>query len=186
MRHLQANEILQLFDSHEHGLKRRISKEASIKETLLALHQADTPLQRIVLCDILGERGSKSAVPTLIDYLDDPLPKIQKAAAEALGKIGDPRAGETLFAHFEQDEVEELVRLNLALGLGGVQYRPAIPALIQALSSDDKRLRSCAAWSLGRLHAKEAEDALTQALAKETYGYGALQMEEALSKIKQT
>src|SRR6476646_716832 len=99
MADLDAREILWLLDQPTKDyrpLRGRLARAASAAALNSALAAATTPIARRILCYVVAERCVEAAVPTLIGYLDDPTVGAQ--AAEALEKIGDPRAGPVLFA----------------------------------------------------------------------------------------
>jgi HEAT repeat protein len=158
-----------------------LRKEAHVKELVAALGKSKTPLVTNIICDILGDRHSKTAVPALISALKNGSPHVRASAADALAKIGDSKAGAALYDEFISEEVIGVQHM-LALALGAVCYGPAIPLLVQALQHADEVLRGCAAWSLGTLRSKEAKEPLQQALAMETHSYAKRQMKVALEK----
>jgi HEAT repeat protein len=185
MKNLKASEIINLLgnlDEHEYYRECRVQRVATVKELIIALRTSTDPNVRRILCDMLGDRRAKTAVPTLIECLKDPSASVRAAAADSLGKIGSPSAGESLLVHFKQEKQED-ARTMLAAALGAVGHRPAIPFLIEALSDPHRSLRGAAAWSLGVLRAEESVDALRSALAKETDSYPIARMEEALTLI---
>lgn len=162
---------------------RRLAAEAPIRELRKALRQSQTAFQRQILCDVLGKLHARSAIAELISCLDDEASSVRGAAADALAKIGVPRAGEPLLNRFESDETDPAVRSMLAAALGAVGYQAAVPALIAALASSDPNLRGSAAWSLGALQAQDALLALSQALQIETESYAKERMQIACSQI---
>ena len=179
---VDAKEIVRLLDmptEDRRPLANGIRKEAQGRQIVKALQISDNELTRLILCDICGKRRLKSAIPTLLDFLDDPSPKIKDYAAEAIGKIGSINAGPQLLEHFIKDP-----QLYTAFALGAVGYLPAIPYLMDALSSPRKWIRGGSAWSLGALKAVEAKDALERALAVETEHYPQERMKEALEIIE--
>ncbi len=179
---LDAIEIVRLLDmptDDRRPLADRIRKEAQGRQIVKALQSSDTELTRLILCDICGKRRLKSAIPTLLDFLDDPSTEIKDYAAEAIGKIGSVTAGPRLLEYFIKDP-----RLYTAIALGAVGYSPAIPYLRNALTSPSKWIRGGAAWSLGALKAVEAQDALARALAVEQEHYPQQRMREALENIR--
>jgi HEAT repeat protein len=181
---LDASEIIRLLDE-EIGWGpnyRKIAIRASTNEVIAAIKKCSSYGIRNQLCYLLGKRWDETAVPALIDALSDASPEVRATAADSLGRIGSPSAGEAVFRHFEREEEDDAVRRELAATLGSVDYRPAIPALIQAL--DAPELRASAAWALGRLKAVEAESALQRALASETDDYTTGRIKEALAKIR--
>lgn len=202
MKHLKATDILELLhpwakQEEDVALERfqatgaliqhpsvRLEQEAPIRELLKALQQSQTAFQRQILCDLLGKLHARSAVDELITCLTDNDPSVQTAAADALAKIGSPRAGEPLLACFLARETDPALRSMLAAALGAVSCRAAIPALIEALSSPDQGTRGAAAWSLGALQAKEAQAALEQALQKEAESYPQARMQAAYQQLQ--
>jgi HEAT repeat protein len=207
MKHLNALEIIQLLSSptkidsiriqeyfdrtgklppdHGYIVKSQIRKEASIRELIAALHQTTNSHVREVLCDLLGELQAKTAFPVLITCLEDSAAGVRSSAADALAKIGNPLAGEALMKRFAGIETEIEVQRMIAVALGAVGYRPAIPLLIKALVSIDPDLRGSAAWSLGVLKSLEAANSLEQALSHEKELYPRERMKIALDTIQQ-
>jgi HEAT repeat protein len=159
-------------------LKRKLQREALVKDLIKALQQSKTELTKCILCDILAERHAKTALPVLIDCLSDPSEDVRDNAAEALGKIGSPKAGAALLRHFIDEK-----RTWFAIALGAVGNQEAIPHLIDALSSPSEMVRGGAAWSLGALHASSARRDLERSLANEKDSYAYERMKEALEII---
>jgi HEAT repeat protein len=188
---LTAKKVIQLLELPTDtyiSITDHISDNAPVAELIAALQERSTPRIRHILCYMLGDRREKAAVPILIKCLKDRSPSVRATAADSLGKIGDPRAGEALFERFVGAEKSMGARHMLASALGAVGYEPAIPLLIQALEDSNGTLRGCAAWSLGVLHAQEAKDALERALAREAgsnadSAYAANRMREAIKII---
>jgi HEAT repeat protein len=185
MKNLDAKEIIRLLEApvdNRIPIKRQVYRDASIKEIIIALKESTLELTRMILCDILGERRAKTAIPDLLSCLDDQSPRVRSAAADALSKIGDARAGELLMNYVIKEADIEVRRMYM-VALGAVGYRYAIPVLIKALSDIDSSIRGSAAWSLGALRAIEATNELEQALNQEEEPYPKERMKEALGKI---
>jgi HEAT repeat protein len=87
------------------------------------------------------------AVPALIQALGDSDSAVRRAAAEALGDIGDPQAVPALIQALGDSDWD--VRWAAAKALGKLGDPQAIPALIQALGDSDWDVRFAAAWALG-------------------------------------
>jgi len=82
-------------------LMSQLRREARIVELVMALSLADDETTRCNLCDILAWRKAKTAVAVILACLDDPTSDdLKDTAAEALGKIESPKAGEELLRHF--------------------------------------------------------------------------------------
>ena len=123
----------------------------------------------------LGKDIQISAVPALIQLLQDQKASIRRNAASALGQIG-PEAKDAVSALIQslQDQ-DEWVRSNTAWALGMIGIPVAIkavegevPVLIKALQDQEasKSVHVMAAWTLGNIGegAVDAVPALMQAL----------------------
>jgi hypothetical protein len=116
--------------------------------------------------DVLGNKHAKTAVPALIDTLDDENPKVRFAAADAIGKTfmhdntkhhnGRLEAGEALYAALEGETVKGLEEI-LITALGAVRYEPALPRIRADLNSQDESLRKAAHWALERFEPSTTE-----------------------------
>jgi len=187
MENLKVVELIQLLEvlpDQGYLIKLHLRDKASIKELIAALQTSTIPDIREILCDVLGDMYAEKAVPALIKCLDDPISNVRSAAADALSKIRSPLAGESLIKHFAEQEKDMEVRRMIALALGAVNYLPAIPILIEALTDSDASLRGSVAWSLGVLNAKEAIGFLETALTREKNSYASRNMKEALDTLK--
>jgi len=176
-----ANEIIRLLEEpteDRRPLKYSLQREAPVKELVKALWMSNTVLTSRILCDILGARRARTAIPALLNCLTNPDPSLKNDAAEALGKIGDPKAGEQILKHFINEP-----RLWFAAALGAIGYRPAIPYLLSALNSNLENVRGGAAWSLGVMKVTDAQEALMNALKIEKDQYALDRIQEALDRI---
>ena len=84
----------------------------------------------------------------------------------AIGKIGDPSAGEWLIPFTRHDDPG--LREIAVYALGNLRYAPAKPALIERLADPHPSVRMNAVLALARLKAAEALPGLRQ-LADRTY-----------------
>lgn len=198
MSDLKAQKILDLLNRAEQDEKPRtpgkpdrlwyvqrwITRKADANELIAALEEATDPLLRQVLVQILWERCELAAVPAIIACLEDASPEMRDVAADALHHLGDARAGTALLMRFVQAGERHERRANLALALGSVGNRSAIPLLIEALHDSDAQVRAAAAWSLGTLGAREAKDTLHEVLSKEADAWAKKDMEKALATIE--
>jgi HEAT repeat protein len=157
-------------------------QRGSAEEMIAAYTASKNDLCRIVLSYEFGKRKLSASVPILVRDLESESGEIRYAAAEALGKIGDPRCGFDLDKRL-QVEADLGVRFMLIAGLGGVDYRPAIPELILMLDDSNSGIRHAAAWSLGKMNAVEARMKLEFALERETDSWTKNIMKLALSDI---
>jgi predicted Ser/Thr protein kinase len=124
------------------GEARSVGRDA-VPELVEVLEDQDEAVRREA-ARALGRLGAAGAVPSLVVALSAPDELVRASAAEALGRIGPAAtvAIPALIAALKQtdDRVSDaaacaLVRIGLA----------AAPALIEAVSDDDRRLRTRAA-----------------------------------------
>ena len=172
-----------------------IRDKATISDIVAALQASTIPLTRRLLCSIVSKRfrvgyfekgfsDATQAVPALIEALADPDEGVRSAALEALGDIGDPAAGPALLEQYHKEKEGSPVRHMLASALGASHYTPAIPTLIQALSSSDAMLRRAATWGLRSLQAQEAKESLQKARTSETDPSTIQVIEETLQELE--
>ena len=169
--------------SKTHGLikKRRLERNARVVDLLAALHLSQTPLTLANLCEILGWRKARSAVPDLIACLQDTDENVRADAAASLGKIGAISAGPALMRQLKNEEGSR--NSEIIVALGAVGYQEAEEYLTRMLRDVDPSNRGAAAWSLGVLHSAQSQTALQAALAQETDTYAKPRMQEALVQI---
>ena len=165
---------------HRLPVKRRLERNARVVDLLAALRLSQTAHTRAMLCEILGWRKAKSAVPDLIACLNDADENVRADAAASLGKIGAPSAGPALMRQLKKEEGGRNPEIIAALGAIG--YREAEEYLTHMLQDADPINRGAAAWALGVLPATNSNPAIQSALAQETHSYAQARMQEALEK----
>ncbi len=127
------------------GKKRALGPDA-IPGLLEVLEDRDEAVRREA-ARVLGKIGAVAAVPSLVVALSDAPDLVRVSAAEALGRIGQ-RATVAIPAliaalkHADDGVSEAAARALVTIGL------PAAPALIEAVTDDDARLRKRAATVL--------------------------------------
>lgn len=177
------------------NLVSQIRDEATVTDIVAALHASTQPRTRALLCYVLNVRAGAEffagqscetgqAVPALIEMLADPDAEVRAAAIDALGHISDPEAGPALLAVYHKEHDNFGLRVPLAPTLGLCRYAPAIPTLIEALSSPNELLRRRATWGLKHLQAREAQEPLQKALAQETDPLTQQAMRETLQELE--
>jgi HEAT repeat protein len=110
---------------------------------------------------------SERDVRALGRMLDNPVElspdrTVRAAAAAALGRIGDPIAGERLLA--AADDPSREVRYAVVRSLGFVKYSAAGPKLVDALDDESLNVRRAAVVSLGLVRFEEAIPELRRAM----------------------
>ena len=145
---------------------------------------------------LLGRLGNEGHLPALEKCLDSPDYRVQREAIKSIQAIGGQDAGRILNDKFEY--VDEQLQPYVISVIGALQYEPAIPWLIDQLSSsplvarrgnrDEIREKACEA--LGRMRAGQAISALDSIIRKKKF-FGRKEPESvrtaavrALSEIK--
>ncbi len=92
---------------------------------------------------------------------------VQKRAAEALGRLGEPAIGPLAHALVDKDKLRDGgfdFRYMAAEALGNTRHAKALGLLTQALRDEDNEVRRHTAMALGRMGDTRAKEPLTQAL----------------------
>lgn len=113
-----------------------------------------------------GKRRLGASLPHLLAYLNSQDPDIRLAAVEALGDIGDAKAGEPLMTLLNDSE-DRAIRDTAAWSLGLLKYRPAVAPLAWMLQSPETTVRSCAVAALVSIGDRTALPAIRFRLAQE-------------------
>jgi len=116
----------------------------------------------------LGASRKVGAVPALSAALSDGDWGVRHAAVEALGRIGDPRAGEPLVAALR--DKDWTVRSAAAAALMNVGDARSVEPLIAALKAPDEFVRSSAVVALGKIGGRRASQAVASMLRDEDPG----------------
>ncbi len=138
--------------------KYRIATQAAAIQTLGLLRSeeavqplikelANEELQAQALAALVEMGGV--AVPLMLDPLKNSTDETRIRIADALGRIGDRRAIESLIEALTNDPHKE-VKALAAIGLGNIRTRRAVPALTEALTYDDTTATH-AATALGKI-----------------------------------
>jgi HEAT repeat protein len=122
----------------------------------------------------------KRNVEGLIKALEHKDPNVRKAAAKALGRIGDKRAVEPLIKALSDSDWE--VRAAAAKALGKLGDLRAVEPLITALKDETIAVRECAAEALGKIGDSRAVEPLISALKDEFWAVRKAAV-DALAKI---
>lgn len=115
---------------------------------------AEDDAVRMVAAEVLGQIGVAS-VPLLVEALHDSYYQVRITAADALGRLGDPRALALLIQMLLEDEEEE-VRASAAHALGEIRNPAATGPLLRALHDRYSEVRGAAARALGLLRDRQA------------------------------
>jgi hypothetical protein len=117
-----------------------------------------TPALKAKIIAQLGEMFATEAVPRLLIALKDSDITIAKAAAQALGNIGQKDSIAALVTVLQTGKPELQAAAAKGLGQVGALHGDfsIIPSLLDALKSDDLAVKTEAAWALGKLPDKRA------------------------------
>lgn len=172
-----------LADPDRRSLLAALERSAPIGLIVGALDTSADPVITAALCDLAGRRADRAAVPPLLAQLDHPAAAVRSAAAEALGRIGDPSAGEAIFTRWILPDPALTVRRTLVVTLGALRHTPALPMLMTYLGSPDPSMRGNTAWSLGSMGDPRAIPALEDALSRERQSFPRKRMRAALAAL---
>ena len=140
----------------------QLRRYVPIRVLAQALRDAERPLTRQLLCDLIGFRAARSAIPELLEALQDHNRSVRASAADAIAKavgyggvqpVPDRlirRVLPTLLRHWET-ELTPQVRSVLATALGLLGDTSVQPLLQEALGDPHEQVRLAAEWSLGKL-----------------------------------
>jgi HEAT repeat protein/energy-coupling factor transporter ATP-binding protein EcfA2 len=112
--------------------------------------------------ELLGETRSESAIPELLQRLEDSDSDVRKSAAEVLGKIRSEAAIPGLLQRLEDSDSD--VRKSAVEALGQIGSEAAIPGLLQRLEHSNPFVRWRAAEALGQIGSESAIPELLQRL----------------------
>lgn len=137
-------------------------------EALSSLWPGADEQRQVYLAYLFGEADCQQCVPQLRQGLTAEQPSLRHAAAQSLGKLGDPVALPALVEALndEHAEVSEAIVTSL-VRLGGVAPQACLAVIRPLLEAEDAFLRSSAVTVLGRLPGLEVDRALSFALKDE-------------------
>jgi len=96
--------------------------------------------------------------------------------------LGDKNYYKKVLPSFVLEMDISALRRNVALALGNIGDPIAVPALVKSLSHSESKVRSYAAWALGRIGGKRARNALARSLNSETNSEVQEEIKVALQK----
>ena len=118
---------------------------------------------RVVGIQAMGALGTDEAKNALITMLDDGVPEVRLAAAEQLGKLGDPIGEPEVLEVFKKNVMAEMdaqgrerVKILAALAIGEVGTEPPAKYLPSLLQDASKRVRLAAARAVLRRTMRKA------------------------------
>lgn len=138
---------------------------ATAKKFAKAL-SSDIPELRMAAASALGQLGEQSAVPQLVDRLDDEDPNVRIRCCAALSQLDHPKAVPALIERLSDPHGG--VRREAAVALASIGTDQALAALLDMLDDPNTSIRRVAASSLGASGAIQAVEPLANALNDES------------------
>lgn len=139
---------------------------ARAERVLISATRDSRPQMRDTAIHILGIIGTSDAVPTLLAALEDSAPQVRLQAAKALGRVGDPKAIPALINALRGADEQMGSTIFSALVKLGPE---AVPALLNASSSNSAWTRWHSIRALSESNDKRALPALVRALSDTDY-----------------
>ncbi|MGH7230632.1 MAG: HEAT repeat domain-containing protein [Nitrospiraceae bacterium] len=123
---------------------------------------ATAPAEKVKIINLLGEIFATEAVPRLITAVKDPDLNVAKAAAVALGNIGQKDSITTLIDVLKTGKPELQAAAAKGLGQVGALHGnfSIIPPLIEALKVENLAVKTEVVWALGKLPDKRTAEVL--------------------------
>ncbi len=139
-----------------------ISRADDVENLLHSLQSTDPPA-REKAATALGGTKDPSAIKPLIKTLADEYKYVRRAAAEALGKMGEP-AVEPLAKALKNENSN--VREGALTALGLIGNPTVVPVMLQAVHDEDVSVREASVEALGRIHDERAEAGLVRVMMR--------------------
>jgi hypothetical protein len=143
----------------ELSVVRIAERERDPEPILLALDTFDSEFMQENCMKALKRLGA----PEAFDEMNERAQRRKPLPIEVLGKIGDPRALDTLLEFIEGDANPPLQRVVLR-AVGSIGDEEATQTVANRLDADDPEIRSGAARALGQIGDTRAVDPLTDVL----------------------
>lgn len=120
--------------------------------------------RKVKIISMFGYLFSAKAVPRLLTALKEPDLAVAKAAAVALGNIGQKESIPVMIEVMRSGPPELRAEVAKGLGiLGALHGDPSIiPPLLETLNTDDLALKTEVVWALGKLPDRRAYEPLFQ------------------------
>ena len=166
-----------------------VTAEWGQEERLFKLYDdpATAPARKTKLISLFGYLFSTNSVPRLLVALKGSDLEIAKAAAVALGNIGQKETIPTLIDTMKSGNPELRAAAAKALGLVGAlhgDFSVVDPLLETLKTTDDVTVKTEVAWALGKLPDRKAYDPLS-ALQKSLYKVRENDADPKLVKLKE-
>lgn len=140
----------------------------SLKKLLVKLHDMNAQ-EQVKAIQAIAESGNPEGVEEILELLTENADyDVQIESIKALGSLQDTRAGETLLAYLDQEDVPILMETVLALGkLCEIGFSKALTPLEEMMSHSNYRVRKFTIDALSRCGADTTVELLFNELKKE-------------------
>jgi len=147
---------------------------------------SESPADRAYAASELGRLGkeAQTAVPLLIDRLEDPDWQVRRQAAEALGTVGDGSAVKPLIDVLSDRNGEWAVRTAAARSLGELGDARAVEPLVAVLNDMNAHVRHMAVIALGQIGTPETLEPLAAASSSDSDAATRFSAAEALGRLE--
>ncbi|RJP16638.1 MAG: FHA domain-containing protein [Candidatus Abyssobacteria bacterium SURF_5] len=139
----------------------------SIESLISQLGHADAS-RRELAANLLGQLGAAAAGDALMKLLRKETDvKVQSAAVEAIGFLGETKAAKALLALFDTKDV--VLRSAVVKAIIRIADEKTVTELAHSLKHAEKRVRVLAAYVLGQIRGAHASKQLRRALDDESF-----------------
>lgn len=145
---------------------------------LLAAARSGLMPVRVAAVRAATEIGDASAVPVLVQLLDDPDKEMAAIAQESLAALPGKEADAAIMAMFNSDNTEK--RLTALDMIGRRRMVSSVPALLKATRDNDPKVRQAATRMAGEMAGAEQVPALLELLAQSEKQEDLAAVEQAL------
>ncbi|OLS19538.1 MAG: hypothetical protein HeimC3_44840 [Candidatus Heimdallarchaeota archaeon LC_3] len=120
------------------------------------------PRMRDRVANLIASHGERAWEP-LLERLNSRDSNFQHTAIEVIGQLGNNFAERLLT--YVQTSLDENTQLTSIQGLGKLQYRPAIPFIVNSIQNNDKRIRNAISMA-HNYYKEELSEVILQDLEK--------------------
>jgi HEAT repeat protein len=146
----------------------KIASAEAVPGLILALRDTDPLVRQYSTWALgnIGEQVKSEASVALLPLLEDPIPAVAEAAAQAIGSIGaGPQVISRMIAILKEGSLQ--ARRAAILGLGLLESPLAYDGFLHALLDDDAKVRQRAIAALGELGERRAVPAIATRLRQD-------------------
>jgi len=149
----------------------------AVREAVAKKTKTATPEMKVLLIQILAERGDRSVLPTLVACASDADESVRIAACQAMTRVGGREAMPVLIAALGKAKGKELETVKAAIV--GIPGKEATLALVEAMGTGSPELRA----EIVRALAARRDEAATPALLEVAGGADAKLRAEAYKAL---